>query len=83
MTRSLIKISGLRSPGAAGEFFASTLVDVAYLVPTGPDTADVDLDGIDTGDPDSRAWIADVLREAMNECGEPQAIIEFVADENT
>lgn len=56
----------MRSPGAAGEYSASCLVDVAYLVPTGLDTADVALDGINTGDPDSLAWIADVPREAMN-----------------
>lgn len=75
---STVRLVGVMNPAALDEYFAGGMVDIAYVDRIDGDRVDLLLDGIDISEPDNREWLRQVLRHALNECGEEQAHIHFL-----
>ncbi|WP_367873116.1 hypothetical protein [Luteolibacter sp. Populi] len=66
-------------PAQVDDYFASAMVDVAYVVSTGPDSADIVADCSDhLRNPEGREWLRGILQSALADCGEIHAAISFL-----
>ncbi len=79
-TSPSVRLTGLKCPAAVDRYFASSLVDVAYIASMGDSTVDVFLEGVDVRKREDRNWITSILRQALSDCGEPNASIEFLSE---
>jgi hypothetical protein len=77
-----IRLTGVKDAQAVDSFFASSLVDVAYVQTVSGDTVEVTVDeSINLSNADDRQWIKELLVRSLAECGEPQARVEVVTED--
>ncbi len=75
-----LQLIGIRAPVALGEYFDSSMIDVAYLFVEG-ESLKVETDvGIDLRDPSDRDWFLETVRHALDECAEGAAEMRVVID---
>lgn len=73
-----VKIIGVSNPKNLENYFASNMVDVAYVDKINTDVITLLLDnGIDVDNADDKKWISDLLSSALIECKEYSAKIIF------
>lgn len=73
-----ITIRRLRDVQKIDTYFASTMVDIAYIKSKGNDYIKVEPeDGIVLNNDNDRAWLRDLLEQALSECKETNAEIIF------
>ena len=75
-----VRLSGIKHPAALEEYFASTMVDTAYVHRIEGDKVDLLLDSTDVRVPDEREWMTAILKLSLEECGEDQAQIQFLVE---
>lgn len=73
-----IKIKGITSCIELEDYFASRLVDIAYIDRCENGEATITLDvGIDLEVKEDRNWLMDLHQQALDECNEDQSKIEI------
>ncbi len=75
---STVKIIDASNPQRVGEYIDSNLIDIAYVDNIKEDTLAISLeDSIDLDCPEDKAWITELLIQALVESGENSAKIQF------
>ena len=74
-----LRVTGVRAPSALDDYFGSSMVDVAAVTEIADDAVKIvgELD-INLDDPEDREWLVGLVRDALDECGEEQALIRVV-----
>ena len=80
----MVRLVGLKNPSEVDAEFARSMVDVACVVSTTDDSADVDVEvEVDLKNVEDRDWLTEIFQPLLRQCGETNARIEFLADRDS
>lgn len=74
----IVTITGINNAQQLDDYFASSLVDIAYLGDVVDGKSQLLLDvGYDLEKNEDREWFISIIRNALDICDESQAVIEI------
>ena len=79
MKLDYILLTGIKDPKRLEDYFASSLVDVAYAEPISADKVKILVESdTDLRNEDDRNWILDMITDALRKNGEDDFTTEFI-----